>query len=91
MNAHALRQKEFGGPETMNWITVEVSVREAAALLLKGMTAQYLLRRAYRVGKIGTSILTFLTLGVTGLWPIVDFATLIVESFKDKQGLPLRR
>jgi hypothetical protein len=84
MNAHALRQKEFGGPETMNWITVEVPVREAAALLLKGMTAQYLLRRAYRVGKIGTSILIFLTLGVLGIWTIVDLVMLVVDSFKDK-------
>ena len=84
MNIHALHQKEIGGPETMNWITVEVPVREAAALLLKGMTAQYLLRRAYRVGKIGTSILIFLTLGVTGIWPIVDFVMLVVDSFKDK-------
>lgn len=90
MNIHAFRQEEFGGPEMMNWTTVELPDREAAATLLKGKTAQYLLRRARRVGKIGTSILTFLTLGVLGIWPIVDFAMLIVDSFKYKQGLPLR-
>jgi len=84
MNIHALHQKEIGGPETMNWTPVEVPVREAAALHSKGMTAQYLLRRAYRIGKIGTSILIFLTLGVTGLWTIVDLVKIVIDSFMDK-------
>lgn len=90
MNTHAFQRTKFGGPEAMIWTTVELPDREAAAPLLKGMAARYLLRRARRVGKVSISFLTFLTLGVTGLWPIVELVMLIAASLKDKQGLPLR-
>lgn len=71
----------------------------AAQVSTKGMVPAALLcfflgglgiHRFY-VGKIGTGILMILTLGGLGIWTIIDFVMIIVGSFKDKQGLPLRR
>lgn len=45
----------------------------------------------FYVGKIGTGILMILTLGGFGIWTLIDFVMIIVGSFKDKQGLPLKR
>jgi TM2 domain-containing membrane protein YozV len=45
----------------------------------------------FYVGKIGTGILQLLTLGGFGIWSLIDFIMILVGSFKDKQGLPLRR
>ena len=45
----------------------------------------------FYVGKIGTGILMLLTLGAFGIWTIVDLVLIIVGSFTDKQGRPLRR
>jgi hypothetical protein len=84
MNMHTIRQKKIGGPETMNWTPVEVPVQETAAPHLKGTTAQYLMRHAHRVSKIGTNTLIFLTFGATGLWAVVDFVKLVIEWWKDR-------
>ncbi len=84
----ALVRFEGSSPEDFAWTLLAFESTpyepDRQALLLKGMTAQYLLRRAYRIGKIGTSILIFLTLGVTGLWTIVDLVKIVIDSFKDK-------
>jgi TM2 domain-containing membrane protein YozV len=45
----------------------------------------------FYVGKIGTGILMILTLGGLGIWAIVDFVMIAVGSFKDKDGLDLKR
>ena len=45
----------------------------------------------FYVGKVGTGILMILTLGGLGIWSLVDFIMIIVGSFKDKNGLPLKR
>lgn len=45
----------------------------------------------FYVGKIGTGILMILTVGGFGIWTLIDFVMIIVGSFKDKQGLPLKR
>ncbi|HLD36569.1 MAG TPA: TM2 domain-containing protein [Planctomycetota bacterium] len=44
----------------------------------------------FYVGKIGTGILTIITLfGFLGIWPLIDMIMIIVGSFKDKQGRKL--
>lgn len=45
----------------------------------------------FYVGKIGTGILMLLTFGGFGIWTLIDFVMILVGSFKDKNGLPLRR
>jgi len=44
----------------------------------------------FYVGKVGTGILTIVTLfGFLGLWPLIDLIMIAVGSFKDKQGQPV--
>jgi len=45
----------------------------------------------FYVGKVGTGILMLCTLGGLGIWTIVDFVMIVVGTFKDKDGLPLKR
>lgn len=45
----------------------------------------------FYVGKIGTGILMILTVGGFGIWTLIDFVMIIVGTFKDKEGLSLRR
>jgi hypothetical protein len=42
------------------------------------------------VGKIGTGILQLITLGGLGIWALIDVIMIIVGSFKDKAGLPIK-
>ena len=44
----------------------------------------------FYVGKIGTGILQLLTLGGLGIWALVDFILIIVGSFTDAQGRPIK-
>jgi TM2 domain-containing membrane protein YozV len=44
----------------------------------------------FYVGKIGTGILQLLTLGGLGIWTLVDFIMIVVGSFTDKDGLPIK-
>jgi TM2 domain-containing membrane protein YozV len=40
----------------------------------------------FYVGKIGTGILMLLTLGLLGIWTLIDFIVIIVGAFTDKDG-----
>lgn len=44
----------------------------------------------FYVGKIGTGILQLITLGGLGIWTLVDFIMIVVGSFKDKEGRPVK-
>jgi TM2 domain-containing membrane protein YozV len=44
----------------------------------------------FYVGKVGTGILQLLTLGGLGIWALVDFILIVVGSFTDKNGLPIK-
>ena len=45
----------------------------------------------FYVGKYGTGVLQLLTLGGLGIWSLIDFILIVVGSFKDKEGRPLKR
>ena len=42
------------------------------------------------VGKIGTGILQLITFGGFGIWATIDVIMIVVGSFKDKNGLPVK-
>lgn len=44
----------------------------------------------FYVGKIGTGILMILTFGGLGIWAMIDLIIIVVGSFKDSDGLPVR-
>ena len=60
------------------------------ALLLCLFLGGFGLHRFY-VGKVGTGILMLFTLGGLGIWTLIDIVMIVVGSFRDKQGLTLRR
>ena len=60
------------------------------ALLLCLFLGGFGLHRFY-VGKVGTGILMFLHLAGLGIWTLIDIVMIVVGSFRDKQGLTLRR
>ena len=55
------------------------------AIFLGGLGAH-----RFFVGKIGTGIVQLLTLGGLGIWALIDIIMIIVGSFRDKQGLPIK-
>ena len=44
----------------------------------------------FYVGKVGTGVLQLITLGGFGIWSFIDMIMIIVGSFKDSQGLPVK-
>jgi len=44
----------------------------------------------FYVGKIGTGILMFLTLGGLGIWSLIDLIVIALQKFKDSKGLLIK-
>jgi len=44
----------------------------------------------FYVGKIGTGILHLVTLGVFGIWTLVDLIMIILQKFTDSEGNTLK-
>jgi TM2 domain-containing membrane protein YozV len=63
-----------------NWIVT---------LLLCWFLGVYGAHRFY-AGKIGSGVLQLLTLGGLGIWTLIDLIMIIVGSFKDNDGLPIK-
>ena len=62
----------------------------AALLCILGFLSVAGVHRFY-VGKIGTGILMLVTLGALGVWTLIDLIIILVDGFKDVDGLPLKR
>lgn len=89
MAANAASCVKCGAPNA--FAQGEISTKSMVpAALLCFFLGGFGIHRFY-VGKIGTGILMILTLGGLGIWTIIDFVMILLGSFKDKQGLPLRR
>jgi TM2 domain-containing membrane protein YozV len=59
------------------------------SLLLLVFLGGFSAHRFYN-GKVGTAILQLLTLGGFGIWLLIDYIMIILGTFTDKTGTPLR-
>ncbi|MEI0580375.1 TM2 domain-containing protein [Brachyspira pilosicoli] len=66
----------------------EVSDRSWVVTLL---LAIFLPVHRFYVGKVGTGILYWLTVGGFGIWYIVDIVLILLDIFTDKEGRKLRK
>ena len=66
----------------------EVSDRSWIVTLL---LAIFLPVHRFYVGKVGTGILYWLTVGGFGIWYIVDIVLILLDIFTDKEGRKLRK
>ena len=60
-----------------------------ATLVLAILLGNLGVHRFY-VGKIGTGIVTLLTLGGLGIWTLIDIIMIAVGNFKDSSGLLIK-
>lgn len=66
----------------------EVSDRSWVVTLL---LAIFLPVHRFYVGKVGTGILYWITVGGFGIWYIVDIVLILLDIFTDKEGRKLRK
>lgn len=69
-------------------MNTEVSDRSWVVTLL---LAIFLPVHRFYVGKVGTGILYWLTVGGFGIWYIVDIVLILLDIFTDKEGRKLRK
>ena len=58
---------------------------KVTAILLCFFLGVFGVHRFY-VGKVGTGIVMFLTVGGLGLWSLIDFIMIVIGKFRDKNG-----
>ena len=69
-------------------MNTEVSDRSWVVTLL---LAIFLPVHRFYVGKVGTGLLYWLTVGGFGIWYIVDIVLILLDIFTDKEGRKLRK
>ena len=69
----------------------DVSPRSRLAAFLLCFFLGILGIHRFYVGKIGTGILSLITLGGLGIWATIDAIMILAGSFRDKQGRRLVR
>ncbi|MHC4551370.1 MAG: NINE protein [Planctomycetota bacterium] len=67
-----------------------VSEKSGIACLLFLLLLGPLGLHRFYVGKVGTGILFLLTGGLLGLWWLIDLIILVVGSFSDAEGFPVK-
>ena len=70
----------FGGESPKGWV---------ATLLLCFFFGCIGAHRFY-VGKVGTGLLMLFTLGLFGIWTLIDFIVILCGNFKDGNGLKIK-
>ena len=82
---------QCGAPNLAATPTTSTRTKGVAALLcILGFLTVAGVHRFY-AGKIGTGVLMLVTLGGLGVWTLIDLIIILVDGFKDADGLPLRR
>lgn len=76
-------------PEEFN--PIRVSEKSCLALFLFFWFIGMFGAHRYYAGKIFTGLLFMFTLGLFGLWAIIDFILIISGNFKDKKGLKISK
>ena len=69
----------------------EVSDKEWLVTLLLAFFLGVLGVHRFYTGHTGIGVAQLLTLGGCGIWSFIDFILIIVGSFKDAQGRPLKK
>jgi len=89
ISVQALACPGCGAPTRGHLVPANASPKSRlAALLLCFCFGAFGIHRFY-VGKVGTGLIQLFTLGVLGIWTLIDFILIIVGSFSDKQGRKL--
>ncbi len=70
---------------------VNISKKSGLAALFFCMFFGWMGGHRFYVGKYGTGLLMFFTMGGLGLWWFIDFIMIIGRGFKDKNDLPLKK
>lgn len=65
---------------------VKASKYKKSTTLLLNFFLGYLGADHFYVGRTGTGILKFLTLGGVGIWNFIDFINIIIDNFHDHKG-----
>jgi hypothetical protein len=68
-----------------------VSDKDWVVTLLLAFFLGFLGVHRFYTGHIGIGVVQLLTLGGCGIWALIDFILILVGSYTDAQGLPLKK
>lgn len=71
----------------MNQMEVSSTSKASAAIVCFFLGSLGIHR--FMTGHTGTGVLMLLTVGLCGIWTLIDFIVILTGGFKDAQGRPL--